>query len=250
MSKRLAVIIFLSSIYLWVLTSQGFCQTETTDGLQWLTSVQQADGYWGEWNMPIMRNTTAAAEAYQVLDQTPPSYASALQWLSTAGSVNNDYVSRRMTVFSRTNNDISADLNYLLSARKPDCGWGLDSENESGILNTALALQALRAVNYTDYSVLFGAVNFLTTNQNSDGGWGFNKGDSSNAYVTAIVLRTLASYNNITFNVQTNINNASAYLLAKQNPDGGFGSSPSTIYETALSIISLIESGQGSTQAL
>ncbi len=160
-------------ICLCLLTSQGYCQAATADGLQWLTSVQQADGSWGGWSTPTVRNTALAAEAFQILDQTSPSYASALQWLAIAGSANNDYVSRRLNVFSRTNNDITSDLNYLLSARKSDGGWGLDSENESGIINTALALHALKAANYSDTTVLYQAINFITSNQNSDGGWGF-----------------------------------------------------------------------------
>jgi subtilase family serine protease len=65
------------------------------------------------------------------------------------------------------------------------------------------------------------------------------------AYVTSIVLKTLSSYNSVFIN-QTSITKASAYLLTKQNADGGFGASPSNIYETALSLLSLIESGRGS----
>lgn len=238
-------------------TSQGYGQQTTaiSNGLQWLTSAQQQDGSWGDWSAPLLRNTASVAETFQIFNQSSPAYTSALQWLTTAGSANNDYVARRLKVFSKTSNDTSADLNFLLSARKSDGGWGLDPENESGILNTALALQALKAANYTDANILYQAVNYLTMNQNSDGGWGFRPatgailGDDSNTYVTAIVLRTLAAYDS-TFNIKDSILKAKTYLLSKQNPDGGFGSSPSTIYETALSIISLTESGQGSSTAL
>ena len=117
----------------------------------------------------------------------------------------------------------------------------------SDILDTALALQALKAANYSDTTVISQSLNYLTDNQNSDGGWGFKaasealQADESNAYVTAIVLRTLAAYDS-TFKMADSILKASEYLIAKQNTDGGFGSSPSNIYETALINLSLIES--------
>jgi hypothetical protein len=64
-----------------------------------------------------------------------------------------------------------------------------------------------------------------------------------------MALRALAALSS-QFSVQSSIDTAKAYLLTKQNTDGGFGSSPSKVYETALSIISLIESGQAPTQPL
>jgi len=60
--------------------------------------------------------------------------------------------------------------------------------------------------------------------------------------MTALVLKTLSLYKGI-YNIQNSINKALAYILTKQNPDGGFGSSPSTVYETALAFESLVASG-------
>ena len=92
-------------------------------------------------------------------------------------------------------------------------------------------------------------MNYLTDNQNTDGGWGSPASDTSNTYITSTVLRTLVAYNSVFIN-QNSINQASAFLLAHQNTDGGFGNSPSTVYDTATSLMSLIESGQGSTQTI
>ena len=67
--------------------------------------------------------------------------------------------------------------------------------------------------------------------------------------MTAMVLQTFDMFAS-TFNIKNSITNAAAYLLAHQKSDGGFGSSPSTVYETALSFLALLESGQGSALPL
>ncbi len=58
----------------------------------------------------------------------------------------------------------------------------------------------------------------------------------------AVVLNTLSQFKS-TYDIRTPISNAVAYLLTKQKPDGGFGSSSSTVFETALSFESLVMSG-------
>jgi subtilase family serine protease len=67
--------------------------------------------------------------------------------------------------------------------------------------------------------------------------------------MTALVLKVFASYNGI-FDLQDEINDAVAYLLTRQNTDGGFGADSSTVYETALSFMALTESGQDGALAL
>lgn len=243
MNKRHAFIaILIASAYLFLMPVKGY--TAITNGLQWLTSVQQADGSWGNWTEPVIRDTTTVADAFQILDPTSPAYFTALQWLAAQEAINYDYASRKINTFAKTNNDISLELNYLLTGQRPNGGWGIETEHESSNFDTSLSLLALKAANYTDSNIISSALGYLISTQNPDGGFGFYSGDDSNVYMTAIVLKTLSSYKGI-FNVQSSINNAAAYLLTKQNPDGGFGSPSSTVYETALAIIALINSGQG-----
>ncbi len=90
---------------------------------------------------------------------------------------------------------------------------------------------------------------YLLSAQNPDGGWGFYQGDTGNVYVTSLVLSTLSQFKTV-YNLQTPINNAATWLLTKQNVDGGFGSSPSTVYESALAFIALHESGLPQSQSL
>ncbi len=221
-----------------------------SNGLNWLNSVQSADGSWDSVSSTadIIPTTSAALESLVLLsNNSSQNYVNAANWLAAQQIDTTRSLAERLSIFSTSTADKDVILSYLDNLTR---AWGGYDDYTVDILDTALALQALKAANYSDTTVLFQAINYLTTNQNADGGWGFraatsvDAGDPSNAYTTAIVLKALFSYNSL-FLLQDSINKASAYLLSKQNPDGGFGSSPSNVYETALSIVSLIESGQG-----
>ncbi|MFZ3136725.1 MAG: CARDB domain-containing protein [Thermodesulfovibrionales bacterium] len=106
-------------------------------------------------------------------------------------------------------------------------------------LDTALALQALKAVNYSDQTIIQSVINYLLSTENSVGGWGFYQGDESNVYMTALVSMTLQQFQRTT-SIATAINKAASYLIAHQNADGGFGTSDSTVYETAYAYLALI----------
>jgi subtilase family serine protease len=121
--------------------------------------------------------------------------------------------------------------------------WGGYDDYEVNNLDTALAIQALDKLDVFDQDIseytLPNPLAYLLSTQNADGGWGFYDEDESNVFMTASVLKVLVPLNGI-YNLQGKIDDAVAYLLTKQNADGGFGSSPSTIYETALALESLI----------
>jgi large repetitive protein len=233
------------SSFFWLIPLQSYGQENLAKGLQWLTTVQQADGSWDNWTGTVVRDTTAAADAFQILDSTSLSYIAALQWLATLTPVNTDYTARRLYAFSRSNYDFSTDVNYLLSGRNADGGWGLGAGHESSSFNTTLALQALKAANYPDQTLITNAINYLLSTQNPNGGWGFYAGDDSNVSMTALVSSTLQQFPQTT-SIATTINKATAYLIAHQKADGGFatstssGQGASTVFETALSYLALI----------
>ena len=223
-----------------------------TNGLNWLNSTQSADGSWGSdvSATDSVQATSAAIESLAVLNNTAsPNYVNAANWLTAQEVDTTRYFAERLSILPTFTADKDT---ILLSFDQLSHAWGSYSSFTINNLDTALALQALKASNYSDTTLIGQSLNYLNQNQNSDGGWGFRaasealQADESNAYVTAIVLRTLAVYDS-TFKMTDSILKASEYLLAKQNTDGGFGSSPSNIYETALSVMSLIESGKGSS---
>ena len=244
---RKNILILVAIILLSIITSSAFAQSpQISTGLTWLNSAQTTTGNWPGVETNEYYSTAAALDAVYALEPTSPVYTAGLQWMNVQMESPTDYLSRRIIALKRAGMNVSSELEGLLLYRNSAGSWGATvgfDGNILDIIDTTLALTALNTAGYSDYPVLFQAVNFLTTNQNADGGWGVASGTTSNVYVTATVLKTLALYNNITFNVQSSVSKAAAYLLSKQNPDNGFGSSPSNVYETALALDALIASG-------
>ncbi len=242
MSRRIT---FLNLIILAILIFSAVANAqspEITSGLNYLTSVQNADGSWGNeiTDTEIFSSTVSVIEALQVLNQTGTSnYSNALTWLQSQGLEITDYLSERIHALSVSGTDDDLLLSYLDDLTG---AWGGYADFKVNNLDTLLALQALKKINYRDQNVISAALYYLTSTQNPDGGWGLKKGMDSEVYYTALVLNTLSQFKSI-YNLQTPITKAVAYLLTKQNSDGGFGSSPSTVYETALAFEALIASG-------
>jgi subtilase family serine protease/squalene cyclase len=246
----------------FLLIPSAFAQTPAiTNGLNYLTSTQYPDGSWGDEtsstdNIPA---TVSAIEAMQALGETSSqSYTGAVAWLLSQPLDTTDYLSERTNALLVLT-DYDLFLSYLDEFTD---AWGGYDDFEVNNLDTALALLALKAINYSDPDTIDYALSYLTNNQNADGGWGFYQDDDSNVYMTALVLKALSQYNG-TFNLQTAVDNAVAYLLTMQNADGGFGTStglptgqagsapgPSTVYETSLAFDALVYSGSDPSASL
>ena len=218
---------FVIFILLLMLNSFAFAQSpQISNGLSWLYSAQTTTGNWPQVVTSDYYSTAAAMDAVSSLDPSNPAYGTAFQWLSTQLVSPADYLSRQIIALKRAGQDTSGYVASLLLYRNSDGGFGgADDCPNSYNLDTALALQALSAINYSDTTLIGQSLNYLIANQNTDGGWSLTANDPSNTYVTSAVLRTLSAYNSIFIN-QNSINQASAFLLSHQNTDGGFGNSP------------------------
>ncbi len=222
--------------------------TAITNGLSWLTTNQNSDGSFGITETSIL-DTTNVLDTLRLLQPTSTTYLTGVTWLSSQSVTSTDFLARQIISLSSVGVGITSDLTNLLGIENIDNGWGGDISATSMINDTVLALDALNAVNYSNQTTISNAILYLVTNQNSDGGWGFYAGDDSNVYMTAMVLQVFDELK-ATYNLSFPISNAAQYLLSHQNSDGGFGSSPSTVYETALSFLALLKSGQGSALPL
>ena len=219
-----------------------------TNGLSWLMSTQNSDGSFGITETTIL-DTTNVLDTLRLLQPTSTSYLTGVTWLSSQSVTSTDFLARQIISLSSVGVGITSDLTNLITNENTDNGWAGDISSTSMLNDTTLALDALKAVNYSGQATISNAVLYLVTIQNTDGGWGFYAGDDSNVYMTAMVLQVFDEMKT-TYNLSYPISNAAQYLLSHQNSDGGFGSSPSTVYETALAFLAIMNSGQGSALPL
>ncbi len=218
-------------------TSASYAQLpQISNGLGYLSSSQNPDGTWQNGTTQV--ETTAATftvlKTLKLLNQTAgTTYTTGAAWLQAQTPQSVEYIAERL--YALTLADTGA---LTQSADATGGGWGGDAGYATNLLDTASALQSLNIANYTDTTIINSALTLLTTSQNTDGGWGFYKGDDSNVYMTAVVSATLQQFPQMS-PIATAVGKASVFLLAHQNPDGGFGSSPSTVFETAMAYAAL-----------
>jgi hypothetical protein len=135
----------------------------------------------------------------------------------------------------------------LITAQLEDGGWGFDGFSDAD--TTAIAVQALVAVNAPRGGWDVRATAYFAANQYADGGWGYF--DESNANSTAFVVQALLALRLNPLDAAWRKGSASSisYLLSQQLPDGSFaGYDPA--YATnqvvpALAGLTFAESAQG-----
>jgi prenyltransferase beta subunit len=207
------------------------------NGLSWLLASQNPDGSWSQGERKYL-DTYSVIEALLYLNADDTVIARGVSWLSNQNAENSDDLTHKIILLSSAGEDTSSDLQALVGLMRGDNGWGAGRDFSSEIIDTTLALCALKSAGYPEQELINSAMWYLIELQNADGGWGFHARADSNIYMTAIVSSTLQQFPGSAFIAGT-INNATDYLLTKQNTDGGFGSSPSTAFESALAYMAL-----------
>jgi len=232
------------SLILTLLPLGAHAQTPAIDaGVGYLTSSQNPDRSWGGAGSSTgtVTSTVAVLDTLKMLNQSDLyEYSGAISWLQTQSLDTTENLSERIQALTAGGTDqdkLVAYIDTLMHA------WGGNNEFSVNIIDTVYAIQALKTANYSDHAVFASALAFLSSCQNTDGGWGFYKGDKSNTYVTSLVLSAFSRLKATYTGLQPVINTAAAYVLSKQNADGGFGSSPSSVHETALAYEALVASG-------
>ena len=207
------------------------------DGVKWLMTNQKTDGSWMELAQTVKRDTAEAVFAIKDFAIAQQNYSLGFQWLSRDESENVDYLSRKLETLVNRGQDASALMNEILSRQNADGGWGSNRDYLSNPLDTALALKAIALAGYSDTTVVSKAITYVRAVQNGDGGWGGEDGVST-VEATADVLTAFSKYrqNN---QIEDLITKGVTLLTQRQNPDGGFGNSPSTVYDTALAVMAL-----------
>jgi hypothetical protein len=183
------------------------------------------------------------------LGEAGSEYAAGLSFLIIAPTNNTDYLARQVAAMARAGLDVTRHLGALLAAQTetdpygingPEGGWGVGPGYSSDVLDTSLALDALRDAGVVDsLPTAQNAIGYLVAAQNSEGGWGLRvDSDSSNTYFTARALLTLAMLADL-IGLQNSISQGSWWLRERQNEDGGWGEASSTVSETAVAHLAL-----------
>jgi subtilase family serine protease/flagellar hook assembly protein FlgD len=226
----------------------GAGSVDVTRALAWLRSRQTAagagdlNGYWEDTSATRSRDTTEALAALTAFDSSFPAADRdrAVQWLMARLTANTDEIARIAPALGSSAGSASAGLRAKLRAvQNADGGWGLAAGYGSDPLDTALAVLALSGASDTPAAALDQAAAYLVARQGADGGWSNVAGGASRGSVTAAVLRALKAAGK----QDAVAERALTWLATKQNPDGGFGDSPSTAHDTADVLQAVIELG-------
>lgn len=211
------------------------------DGIVWLVSRQNADGSWRDLVGTEQRDTAISVAALKLFPAGTDSVARGQDWLSTVTPVNHDFLARKLLGFD------DADPVGIAALQNDDGGWGSASGFRSNPVDTAMALQVLTVHGNIDSVVCTDAINSLHAGQNPDGGWGNGCGGSM-VQPTAEALLSLNPHRS-NYSLEPSMADGLAWLLARQNADGGFGNSPSTISDTAVALRAIKATGASGTAA-
>jgi squalene cyclase len=196
-------------------------------GVQWLIDSQNIEGYWGtETDMASKRFhiTCEVANTFYCLGTTNMAYSTAIQWINGQGTTSSRALSRKIRPLAEYGSDTTKLIGTLTLSQNEDGGFGVNQGYGSDILDTLLALSALKSANYTNNIVIEPALWYLLSNQNPDGGWGFTQENGSSVYLTSLVLLTLNQYRT-QYYLEESITKASNWLITK---------TPESLWEKAI----------------
>jgi subtilase family serine protease len=213
--------------------------------LGWLVAQQAIDGSWADSAETRLRDTAASVRALATAGVAGTAWQRGIAWLQGAAPESLDFRARVASALGPAGvaaADRTARIATLLSTQNADGGFGAGRDFASDALDTALALRALRALEYPEDARVRAAVPAFADLANPDGGWPAVAGGESSTVATAEVLLALLDWSDTPGSAALRGTGLAA-LLARRNVDGGFGSSPSTPHASALALEVLLRSG-------
>ncbi len=112
-------------------------------------------------------------------------------------------------------------------------GPGVNYLRIDGLGSGTYGIEIVCQTQVVDADAWSGGLNYLLAARNPDGGWGLQKGDSSSMFVTSMVAAALDEFRPALIS-STLFGETAAWLAARQNGDGGFGTPVSSTTSTAL----------------
>ena len=213
--------------------------------LEWLAARQSLDGSWADSLETRVRETASAVTALVRARAAMPAAQRGIAWLQAVAPESLDFQARAAIALEPSLlgvADRASRVARLLDGQNPDGGFGAGRDFASDALDTALALRALKALGRPADDRVQRAVRALAGLVTTDGGWPAVDGGETSTVVTAEVLLALLDWSDAPASTTLQAQGLAA-LLARRNPDGGFGSSPRAAHASALALEVLLRSG-------
>ena len=220
--------------------------------LAWLLAQQLPDGRWQDSGATAIRDTAEALTGLlQTGHQAEVAYQHGWEWAAAAAPPNVDFVSRRAIALAPglAATPRADALTAILGLQNEDGGFGVAVGYESDAFDTALALRAVKALGVPLGSRVRRGLQALAGLRSPSGGWPIVPGGEGSTLVTAHALLAAQDWAAAPEG-QALLASGLVALLARQNPDHGFGESPSTPYATALALQALLRSSSAPTEAV
>jgi hypothetical protein len=177
----------------------GAYDTNLSKGAQYLAGAQAIDGSWQSAGSEArFLETAEAVLALQAANVRSTAYFNGLTWVQNHSADNTDYLSRRILALVGHGGNVRSDSAQLKISQSMDVGanggYGLSAAYQGSVPDTALALQALKAIGTA--AGTSSGVSFLKTAQRTADpkGWSAVAGGPFDATTTAHVLVALTSY--------------------------------------------------------
>ncbi len=207
------------------------------DGLTWLRSHQNGEGFWEDTPATRIRDTALAASTLASLDPLFDGGPAAAAWLADQQAASTDSLARLAIALDSLAAGGSVPLRAALRERvNADGGWGVAAGYASDPLDTALAVTALVG---DPSAAVDGGISYLLAAQNPDGGWSNFPGGASRTLVTTEVVRAFERAGRR----DALPSSVFSWFGGRQNADGGLGDSPSTVHGTANALEALSTTG-------
>lgn len=215
--------------------------------LAWLAARQDLDGSWADAPETRARDSAAAVTALSRARAGLLALQRGIAWLRGAQPESLDFrarVAAGLEPSALTPAERQGHLSRILAGQNADGGWGAARDFASDALDTALALRALKSLGHPLDARVTRGVEALGALASADGGWSGVLGDETSTVATAEALLALLDWSDAPGSAAVRARGLAA-LVERRNPDGGFGSSPSTPQASALALEVLLRSGAG-----
>ncbi|MBW2738076.1 MAG: terpene cyclase/mutase family protein [Deltaproteobacteria bacterium] len=227
MRKNKILIVFLL-LGVFICCAQTDARAGLSEAAAYLEIIQNFDGSWGSDPSTIYFETTEVVKTLYFLGKTGNAYQRGVNFVTNHQIGGVEDHARKIDAIKPAGRDTTYDVNTILGAQNSDGGFGFDSDYGSNVYHTAFALSAIHTAGISNPTVTSSAVNFIISRQEANGSFGLSA-DHDSIYLTALVALALTDHSGTSSAVDSAVN----WLLTKQNPDGGFGETVSSIFETS-----------------